>query len=370
MSSKQDFIPLAEPNLGGHERDYVLACLESGWISSQGDYVSQFADNFANYIGCEFALPTSNGTTALHLALAALGIGPGDEVLVPDLTFGATANAVIQCGAKPVLVDIDPLTWGMDADLAKQAITPRTRAMLVVHLYGRAANMPALLQVAKQHQLFVVEDCAESLGTRTELGMTGMVGDVGCFSFFANKVMTTGEGGMVTTNNAELMQRMQILRDHGMNKSRRYWHDEAGFNYRMTNIQAAIGLAQLQQLPGFLHERQRIAHLYAAQLHNIAELELPFAHVRDDQVVWLYCVLLADQRTRNGLLDALNEQGVQARGFFYAMHEQPAYAQLGDFPVSTELAQRGLCLPCYVGLQALQIERIGRLIRAFFQGDS
>lgn len=348
-------IPIAAPRLEGNELRYVTTCVESNWISSQGAYVGRFEQDFAEAIGARFAVSVSSGTTALHLALRVLDIGPGDEVLVPNLTFAATANAVIHCGARPVLVDVDPLTWTLDPADLEARLTPRSRAVVPVHLYGHPADMQAVMAVAERAGLAVVEDCAESAGSRAYGRTTGTIGDLGCFSFFANKIITTGEGGMITTDDEAVDERLRILRDHGMRPERRYWHVEAGYNYRLTNLQAAVGVAQMEQYDHFLDARTRLTAAYRRGLADVPGLTLPFEAPWSEPVTWLFAVVL-DEAT--GSVDrvraALSEAGIETRAFFYPLHEQPPYrpyvGPADAYPVSTRLAERGLCLPTYVGL--------------------
>lgn len=250
-------IPVANPSLDGNERAYVLDCLESGWISSQGGYLRKFEAALAEFLGVEHALAVSNGTVALHLALVTLGIGPGDEVIVPDLTFAASASAVIHAGATPVLVDVESTSWTLDLDKAASAIGPRTRAIMPVHLYGQPADMDGVKALADRHGLLVIEDAAEALGSTWKGRRVGTFGDASTFSFFANKIVTTGEGGMAVFADPAKAERARRLRDHGMNPEKRYWHDEIGFNYRMTNMQAAIGVAQMERIESFIKASSR-----------------------------------------------------------------------------------------------------------------
>lgn len=358
-------LPVAEPSLSHKEVDYVLDCLRSNWISSQGPYVTRFQDAFAARHGVAHALATTNGTAALHLALVALGVGPGDEVIVPDITFGASANAVIHAGARPVFVDIDPRTWTMTAEAVTRRVTGATRAIMPVHLYGHPCDMDPILELARARGLAVVEDCAEALGATYKGRPVGALGTVGCFSFFANKVITTGEGGMVTTDDHGLHERMIKLRDHGMARDRKYWHDEAGFNYRMTNMQAAVGLAQLERLDAILDHRRALAGRYARRLAGVDGLGLPGCAPWSDTIPWLYvvtvepAVLALDKDT---LAARLAEDGIETRGVFYPLHLQPAYARAGQgnepFPASEHLAETGLCLPLGNGLGLDQVDHI------------
>ncbi|WP_416305794.1 DegT/DnrJ/EryC1/StrS family aminotransferase [Neptunicella sp. SCSIO 80796] len=360
-------VNLAEPSFTGNEKSYLLDCIESGWISSQGQYVNRFEEQFSHFIGCNYAVATSNGTTALHLALMALGIGPGDEVLVPDLTFGATANAVIHCGAKPVLVDVNRQSWCMDAEQIESRITSQCKAMIVVHLYGRPASMKQLMALAEKYDLFVVEDCAESIGARFDGQMTGAIGHIGCFSFFANKILSCGEGGMVTTDDPALDEKIRLLRDHGMDKEKRYWHLLPGYNYRLTNMQAAVGLAQLEQVDEFLVKRQQINHFYRSQLADLPEVQLHQPEPDCEESTWLFSLLVSAEvgaRGREILIDCLNEKGIQARRFFYPLHQQPAYQQQADFTNSVTLSEHGVCLPTYTQIKPEQLDYVVETVRS------
>jgi len=354
-------LPVTQPSLGGNELKYVSDCIATSWISSQGSYVTQFEQAFAKFHDVPKALTVSNGTTALHLALAGLGIGPGDEVIVPDLTFAASANVVIHCGAKPVLADVDPRTWTLDpADFARK-ITPRTKAVMPVHLYGHPCDMDPIMEIARQHKLFVVEDCAESLGAKYKGRLCGTFGDAGCFSFFANKVITTGEGGMVFTRDAALHQRMNVLRDHGMEKGRRYWHVYPGFNYRMTNIQAAIGLAQMERIDFFLTRHREIARHYAERLRGLPGIVLPPEEPWAENIYWLYSILVDEEKagvSRDQLVRELASEGVETRNLFYPLHTMPPYPQEGAFPHSVHISARGVSLPTSKDLEPEQIDRV------------
>jgi perosamine synthetase len=362
-------VAVSAPHLGGNELKYVDDCLVNGWISSQGQYVQLFEEAFARYHGGGEAVSTTSGTSALHLVLAALGVGPGDEVIVPDLTFGASANAVLQCGAKPVFVDVDRHSWTLDVDAAAMAITPRTRAIMPVHLYGHPCDMNAIAELAKSRNLHVVEDCAEALGATFQGRPVGSFGVAGCFSFFANKLITTGEGGMVLTADAALAARMRMLRSHGMDPKRRYWHLAPGFNYRMTNVQAAIGLAQLEQIDRFLARRRAIAAAYEAGLSALPGLELPRAQGNVETVCWLYTVLVDAEEcglSRDALMARLLEAGIETRTVFPPLHGQPAYLSgpAGSYPVSEAIAGRGLSLPTSNAMDVEDVQRIVAEVRA------
>ncbi|KKM16310.1 hypothetical protein LCGC14_1687160, partial [marine sediment metagenome] len=241
-------IPVAEPILGEEELKNVIEAIKTGWISSKGKFITEFENGFARYCGVKFGVTTSNGTAALHLALKALGIKEGDEIIIPDLTFVATASTVKYCNAKPVLVDIHPNYWCIHPEKIEEMITSKTKAIIPVHLYGNSCDMDPIMHIAREHDLYVIEDAAEAHGGKYKGKMLGSFGDISCFSFYANKTITTGEGGMCLTNDKDLAEKMINLRDHGMNKEKRYWHDIIGYNYRMTNLQAAVGVAQLAKL--------------------------------------------------------------------------------------------------------------------------
>jgi len=288
-------LPVAEPTVGERELQYVNECVLTGWISSGGKFVSRFEEMFAAFCASRYAVATSNGTTALHLALLALGIGPGDEVIVPTLTFIATANAVVYTGAVPVFADSEAETWNIAPSAIEAAITARTKAIIPVHLYGHPADMAAILDLAKRHGLAVIEDAAEAHGARYQGKPVGSIGDAGVFSFFGNKIVTTGEGGMLVTDDAEIADRARLLRDHGMRPERRYWHTVLGYNYRLTNLQAAVGVAQMEKIESILKAKRDIAALYRSGLSGIAGLTLPPERDGAENVFWLYTVLVDEE---------------------------------------------------------------------------
>jgi perosamine synthetase len=364
-------LPVMEPSLGGNELKYVADCVTSNWISSQGSYVRAFEEKFADYIGISHALTTSNGTTALHLALVALGIGPGDEVIVPDLTFAAPVNVIIHCGATPILIDVNKETWTIEADAIEGAITNKTKAVIPVHLYGHPCDMDPIMAVANSYNLFVIEDCAEALGATYKGKQVGTFGQAGCYSFFANKVITTGEGGMVTATDPKLAQKMSILRDHGMIKEKRYWHLYAGFNYRMTNLQAAVGLAQMERIEHFLSNRQLIVDRYNQHLSRIPGILLPPNKSWATNIHWLYSIIVDETLTgisRDELARGLAEAGIETRQFFYPIHQQPPYQPQDQnaFPISDYLSINGLSLPTANDILLDDVDRvcdaIGRLV--------
>jgi perosamine synthetase len=323
---------------------------------------------FAEFNGGGHALAVSNGTVALHLALVALGIGPGDEVIVPNLTFAASINVIIYTGATPVLVDVDDATWTLDIEKTKQALTPRTKAIMPVHLYGHPCRMTPLIELAKQKNLHLVEDCAEALGAGYRGQPVGTFGAAGCFSFFGNKMITTGEGGMILFKDQALYEQARMLRDHGMDPSKRYWHKEVGFNYRLTNLQAAIGVAQMEQIQQFVHKKQQLSKLYSEMLADVAGLTLPPHHDWAQSICWLYTILL-DPSTginRDELLLKLLHNGVESRPLFYPLHTMPPYQRYStgvSFPVSERLSRMGLSLPSAVTLSETDARHVCEAIR-------
>ena len=342
-------LPLMEPSLGGNELKYVSDCITSGWISSQGEYVRRFEQQFSEFLGHESkCLAVSNGTAALHLALMAYGIGPGDEVIVPDLTFAATANVVLHCGATPICADVDRETWLLDPEAVAKVVTSKTKAIIPVHLYGHPCDMDPLMEIARKYDLLVIEDCAEAQGAKYKGRPVGTIGDIGCFSFFSNKVITTGEGGMVSTADQEVADKIKVLRDHGMRPGKRYWHDIPGFNYRMTNLQAAVGVAQMERVEKFLTRRREIGERYSQQLGKIKGITLPPTKPWAETIYWIYSLLIDEQETgisRDDLAAKLTAHGIENRPFFYPMHQMPPYLQDGDFLVSKRLSKQGMSLP-------------------------
>ncbi|MBL8164455.1 MAG: aminotransferase class I/II-fold pyridoxal phosphate-dependent enzyme [Anaerolineae bacterium] len=360
-------LPVAEPTLGERELEYVTECILTGWISSAGRFVVCFEEQFAAFCQTRFGVATSNGTTALHLALLALDIGPGDEVIVPSLSFIATANAVAYTGAKPVFVDIEADTWNMDPGAIEAAITPRTKALLPVHLYGHPANMDPILDIARRHNLYVVEDAAEAHGALYKGRPVGGLSDIAVFSFYGNKIVTTGEGGMVVTNNEQLAERVRVLRDHGMSKDRRYWHPVLGYNYRMTNLQAAVGVAQMEKVERILEAKARVSATYDALLKDIPGITCPPRTEWASPVCWLYTLLVDEStfgKSRDTFMQVLQQHNVESRPVFPPMHKQPLYDAGITLPVTERVSDQGVSLPSAVSLTTTDIERIVGVIRA------
>lgn len=357
-------IPVCEPFMTGEELRYVTDCIETNWISSKGRYIGEFEEKFAHYCGCEYGVSTTSGTTALHLALAALRIGKGDEVIVPTFTMIASVFAIIYTGAKPVLVDAEPETWNIDVTGIEEKITRQTKAIMPVHIYGHPCDMAPIMDLARRYGLAVVEDAAEAHGAEYRGRRAGGIGDVGCFSFYANKIITTGEGGMVVTNDAEIAARARSLKDLAFSRERRYLHGEMAFNYRMTNIQAAIGLAQFERIDELVGRRRNNAHLYNDLLRSVAGVRTPVEKEWARNVYWMYSVLVEDPRaSRDGLMKGLYDMGVETRSFFIPMHQQPVFTGMNLFqgeryPVAEHLSEVGLYLPSSSGLTTEQIQSV------------
>lgn len=350
-------IPVYRPDLSGREREYVLDCVDSSWISSIGIYVERFEAAVAQATGARHAISVCNGTVALHLALHCLDIGPGDEVIVPTFTYIASVNTIAQTGATPVFAESRTDTWLVDPADIERRITPRTKAIMAVHLYGAACDMTEIMDIARRHGLKVIEDCAEALGTTVDGRHVGTFGDVGTFSFFGNKTVTTGEGGMVIAGDDELAARLRMTKGQGQSLTRRYWHEVIGFNYRMTNIAAAIGLAQIERLDAILARKREIADIYRRLLAN---LPLTFQMRRNDvqSSDWLVSLLLPSGTDRDLVFKRMEASGIETRPVFYCAHEMPMYLSGGHFPIAQDISARGLSLPSYPQLTDQDLARV------------
>jgi perosamine synthetase len=353
-------IPVSEPSIGEEELKNIIDCVKSSWISSKGKYIEEFEDGFSKFCGAKFGVSTSNGTAALHLALVALGVGPGDEVIVPTLTFVSTASIVTYCGAKPVFIDSEPSTWNIDSEKIKEKITDKTKALIPVHLYGYPADMDPILEIARDHGIKVVEDAAESHGAEYKGKKVGSFGDISCFSFYGNKILTTGEGGMCLTNNKGLAGKLKILKNHGMDPQKKYWHTVVGFNYRMTNMQAAIGVAQLQKMDKFIKRKLEIAGLYNSMLKDVDDITIPPNSEWARNVYWMYTVLVEDGFgiSKEELMKALESKGIETRPVFHPITDMPPYKSEEKFPVAKEISRKGVSLPSSVNLKDDEIKFI------------
>ena len=346
-------VSISAPMLVGNEKAYVLDCLDSSWISSSGEYVERFESSFADFCEARHAISCCNGTVALHLALVALGVGPGDEVIVPTLTFIATANAVTYCGAKPVFVDVEPDSWTVAASRIQEKITSKTRGIIVVHLYGHPCDLDPILSLAGDHNLFVIEDAAEAHGAKYKGRKVGALADIGIFSFYGNKVMTTGEGGMLTTNDSAIAKKARLLRGQGMDPQRRYWHEVIGFNYRMTNVAAAIGLAQLEKIDWHLSRRAEVNNYYRELLADFPGISWQTDKDWAQPIYWMFNVVLESNYDRDAVMSYLKESGVETRPVFHPMHLLPPYRSEDDnsqYPVAENISGRSLSLPTWAGL--------------------
>lgn len=360
-------IPVCEPVLDGREMKYVMDCLETNWISSAGKYIPLFEEKFSQYCGVPYGVACSNCTTGLHMAMVALGIGPGDEVIIPDFTLIVSGNTVILAGAKPVFVDVDPKTWCLDATLIEAKITPRTKAIMAVHMYGHPCDMETITEIARKHGLFVIEDCAQAHGAEVNGRKAGSFGDVACFSFYGNKILTTGEGGMVLCQDENIAAKLRLLRDQGFQEPR-FIHEVIGFNYRITNIQAAIGVAQTEMIEEKIEAKRRIGHTYNKLLAGTQDFTLPHEEPWAKNVYWMYGILIEESFGvgKDALMKRLKDKGIDTRSFFYPMHMQPAYEgsdprfpdRVGEYPVSEDLWNRGLYLPSGIGLSQAQMEEV------------
>lgn len=360
---KEIRIPICEPKLGEKEREYVTQCLESGWISSKGEFIEKFEKGFSRYCGARYGVATSSGTTALHLALATLGIKLGDEVIIPSFTMIATANAVVYTGADPVLVDSETLTWNINVNKIGEKVTKKTKGVIVVHTYGHPVDMKTLLDLAEDNGIYIVEDAAEAHGAEYRGKKVGALGELGCFSFYANKIITTGEGGMIVTNNEELADKARILRDQAFERQKRFWHKHIGFNYRLTNLQAAIGVAQMEKIDQFVETRRRNAQLYNSLLKDVDGITLPPEADWAKNVYWMYSLLIEDsfKINRDKLMEYLTGKGVETRNFFYPIHKQPVYSKRYEgemYPVAEEVSRKGINLPSGNTLQKERIEYV------------
>lgn len=358
--------PVYKPALKGNEKRYVNECLNSTWISSKGKFIHEFEQAFSKFTGIKYAAAVPNGTIALHLALLGLGIKKGDEVILPTLTYIASANAVTYTGAKPVFADSLYNTWQIDPDDVRKKITKRTKAIMPVHLYGLPSNMDEIRKIAKKNNLMIIEDCAEAFGTKLNRTHVGNFGNIAAFSFFGNKTITTGEGGMVGTNDKNMFKLILRLKGQGLARHREYWHDIVGYNYRMTNICAAIGLAQLERAEKIIKKKRLIARWYH---ENLSSLELEFHNEINDTFHshWMVNILVRNPGNRNKLRKFLSNSGIETRPIFYPIHSMPIYRRKGQkFPVAEDISSRGITLPSYPDLTKKDVNYICKTIKDFF----
>lgn len=353
ISLGRRFIPVCTPSIGEKELEYATKAIKTGMVSgSGGEFIRRFEEDFSGFCGVKHGVATTSGTTALHLCLASLGIGKGDEVIVSTFTNAATAFAIVYCGAKPVVVDSEPETWNIDVNLIESKITSRTKAILPVHIYGHPCDMDPILEIAETHNVYVVEDAAEAHGARYKGKRVGGLGDAACFSFYANKIITTGEGGMVVTNNDELADMADLLRNLAFSREVRFLHHHVGFNYRLSNVLAAIGLAQLERIEDLINRKKWIAEMYSEGLSDVEGVVLPAEKDWAENVYWMYCILIEDDFgfSKDELRQELQKRGIETRSMFIPMNMQPFFHKMGLFketrcPVAEGLSRKGLYLP-------------------------
>lgn len=359
--------PIYQPRLAGNEKKYVNDCLDSTWISSKGKYINLFENAFAKYIGTKYATAVSNGTVALHLALLALEISKDDEVIVPSFTYIATANAITYVGAKPVFVDSEPETWQISPESIKKSITKKTKAIIIVHLYGHPCEMDEITKICKENNIYLIEDCAEAIGSKYKNKKVGSFGDIATFSFFGNKTITTGEGGMLVSNNEKLIKEAYHYKNQSVTE-KQYWHDKTGYNYRMTNIQAAIGLAQLEQVEKNIKDKANIAEIYQKAFEN-TQIKFHKAHKDVFHTYWMCSILLKNKKIRDNLVDFLTKKGIDTRPLFYPAHKMPCFKNYNNqtLPVAEDLGYRGINLPSWPDLKNEDVQYIADTIIEFVE---
>jgi perosamine synthetase len=363
-------IPVNEPLFISDEKKYLAKCIDSGWISSEGPFVKEFEEKFSSYVGKKYGIAVSNGTAALEMAMGAIGIKPGDEVILPTFTIISCLNAILTYGGKPVFVDSEPETWNVDSDKIEEKITKKTKAIMVVHIYGHPCDMDKIMKIAKKYNLLVIEDAAEVHGAEYNGEKCGSFGDISCFSFYANKIITTGEGGMVLTNNKKYAERARMLRNLGFIKKKRYYHKELARNYRMTNLQAAIGVAQIRNIKKLIKIKRENARKYTEKLKDVKRIKLPAEKEWAKNVYWMYGIVLDEATGFNAETFAkkLAGKGIDTRPFFYPLHLQPLLKEFkirskGKYPVAEKIAKQGLYLPSGLGLKDWQIDQVCRTIK-------
>ncbi len=371
------FIPVNTPLTNGKEKEYLIEAIDTGWISSEGPFVQEFEKKFAEKVGRKFAVAVTSGSAALEVAISALGIAAGDEIILPTFTIISCAAPIVRIGAYPIVVDADPLTWNMDINQIKDKITSRTKAIMVVHIYGLPVDMDPVIRLAKKNGLKIIEDSAEALGLCYKGRACGSFGDVSTFSFYPNKLVTTGEGGMIATNDENIAKQCHSLRNLCFQTEKRFIHEELGWNFRMTNIQAALGLAQLERFEEFINKKRHMGKTYTERLQKIDGIQLPLEKTDyAENIYWVYGLVLEDDMRCNSeeIMKKLKEKNIGSRPFFWPLHEQPIFLKLGIFrdvvcPVAEGLARRGFYIPSGLGLKEEEIDRvsdaIGNILQAY-----
>jgi perosamine synthetase len=366
-----DFIPVNEPLLDGNEKKYLNQCIDTGWISSEGNFVKQFEQMMAAKCDRKYGIAVSNGSVAIDAAIAALGITKGDEVIMPTFTIISCASAIVRVGALPILIDADPITWNMDVNQIESKITPRTKAIMIVHIYGLPVDVDPILELADKYGLFIIEDAAEMHGQTYKDRPCGSFGDISTFSFYPNKHITTGEGGMIVTNSSKLAERCQSLRNLCFQPHKRFVHEELGWNMRMSNLQAALGVAQLERLDEFVKRKRQMGKIYTKLLAYITTIQLPLAKIDyAENIYWVYGLILKDDVPFDAetAMKKLSEFKIGTRPFFWCMHEQPVFQKMGLFekvscPVAEKLARRGFYVPSGLALTEEQIVQVSTNLR-------
>ncbi|RJQ17492.1 MAG: DegT/DnrJ/EryC1/StrS family aminotransferase [Nitrospiraceae bacterium] len=363
-------IPVNEPAIGEKEIEYVVDCLKTGWISSTGKYIEEFEKKCADYCGMQYGIAVSNGTVALETAIKSLGLTPEDEIILPTFTIISCALAIINNKCKPVLVDSEPRTWTIDVNKIEKKITSKTKAIMPVHIYGHPCDMDKIWDIAKKYGLVIIEDAAEAHGAEYKGEKCGGLGEISCFSFYANKIITTGEGGMVLTNNEEYAQKARSLRNLCFREDRRFYHTELGSNFRLTNVQAAIGLAQIEKIDKLIEKKRWMGSKYNEYLNDISGITLPVEEAWAKNVYWMYGIVLDNNKDIDAteLARRLKKEGVDTRPFFLGMHEQPAFHRMGlfideHFPVAENISRQGLYLPSGLTITEKQIQEVSNLVR-------
>lgn len=367
----REFIPVNQPLLDGNEKKYLIECIESGWISSEGPFIQEFEKKFASRVNRKHAIAVSNGTAAIDAAIEALGIKFGDEVIMPTFTIISCITQIIRCGAIPVLIDSDPITWNMDASQIEAKITDKTKAIMVVHIYGLPTDIDPILAIAKKHNLRVIEDAAEMHGQIYKNKPCGSFGDISTFSFYSNKHITTGEGGMILTDDDEIAETCRSLRNLCFQANNRFVHERLGWNLRMTNMQAALGLAQLERLDIFIEKKRNMGKQYTQQLNHLSTVQLPLPSTEyADNIYWVYGLVINEKTNLDAktAMKLFMEKGIGTRPFFYPMHQQPVLKRMGLFqnqtyPVAEKIYKKGFYIPSGLSLNESQIQRVSQVAR-------
>jgi len=363
-------IPVNDALFISDEKKYLAKCIDSGWVSSEGFFVKEFEKKFSFYIGKKYGVAVSSGTAALEVAVGAIGTRPGDEIILPTFTIVSCLNAILTYGGKPVFVDSEPETWNINPDKIEEKITKKTKAIMVVHIYGHPCDMDKIMKIAKKHSLLVIEDAAEAHGAEFNGKKCGSFGDISCFSFYANKIINTGEGGMILTDNEKYKEKAETLRNLGFIKEKRFYHEILARNYRITNLQAGIGVAQLRNIGKLVKIKRENAKKYAEKLKEVKGIQLPIEKHWAKSVFWMYGIVLDEKTGLNAEVFAqkLNEKGINTRPFFYPLHLQPVLASFkikpnGKYPIAERIAKQGLYLPSGLGLKNWQIEKVCNAVK-------